>query len=114
MVAFIKPGGDYNGMYNSLVRIRAAGKFRQIVTLWAFHKWVCAVCRWTAAVLETAELETSELILHGEEGGAPSIITTGHHGFIVRAAADAEIVAEGGGILFKNKRSMPWTRFHTY
>lgn len=37
----------------------------------------------------------SSFWLHGEEGGAPSIITTGHHCSIVRAAADAEIIAEG-------------------
>ncbi|KAF1378333.1 hypothetical protein PFLUV_G00189450 [Perca fluviatilis] len=37
----------------------------------------------------------SSLWLHGEEGGAPSIITTGHLCFIVRAAADAETIADG-------------------
>ena len=41
--------------------------------------------------------------LHGEEGGAPSIITTGHHRFIVRAAADAELAADGSDF-FRGKR----------
>lgn len=48
----------------------------------------------------------SSFWLHGEEGGAPSIITTGHHCFIVRADADAEIVAEGGDLSSENKNAL--------
>jgi len=56
----------------------------------------------------------SSFWLHGEEGGAPSIITPGHHCFIVRAAADADIIAEEAIKKKKKKRRrMPWTVFHT-
>ncbi|TDH05094.1 hypothetical protein EPR50_G00139930 [Perca flavescens] len=58
----------------------------------------------------------SSLWLHGkeeEEGGAPSIITTGHLCFIVRAAADAETIADGAiSPPHPKKSSMSWARFH--
>lgn len=82
---------------------------------WSVSEWFClsGLCSGSgAAGLPAGNRPVSSSRLHAEEGGAPSIISTGHHCFIVGAAADAEVTdEERSGIVIKKHAEViiSWT-----